>query len=152
MASSTVSFTHEFEGKREQALSRSLITFLGRLLFVAIFLMSGPRHFLSQTIGYAAAQGVPLAWLAVPLSGAVALLGGLSVLLGYRAKLGAWLIAGFLIAVTPIMHRFWGIADPMVAQMQMINFMKNVSMLGSALLITQLGAGSWSFDAQRERQ
>jgi putative oxidoreductase len=49
-----------------------------------------------------------------------------------------------------MMHRFWGVSDPMMAQMQMINFMKNVSMLGGALIITQFGAGPWSLDSRRK--
>jgi len=61
------------------------------------------------------------------------------------------LIVLFLVPVTLMMHRFWGISDPMQAQTQMIMFMKNVSMLGGALVISQLGAGPLSFDAQRER-
>jgi putative oxidoreductase len=121
---------------------------LGRFLFVLIFLMSGPRHFLSQTINYAAAQGVPLASIAVPFSGLLALAGGLSILLGYRARIGAWLIVLFLAAVTPMMHKFWGVSDPMMFQMQFVMFMKNVSMLGGALLITQIGSGPWSLDAR----
>ena len=124
------------------------VVLLGRLLFALIFLMSGPRHFMSSTIAYAAAQGVPMASIAVPVSGLIALLGGLSILLGYRAKIGAWLIVLFLVGVTPMLHKFWGISDPMVAQMQMVNFMKNVSMLGGALLITQFGSGPWSLDTR----
>jgi len=112
--------------------------------------MSAPMHFSSQTIGYAASQGVPLASLAVPLSGVIALAGGLSILLGYRARIGAWLIALFLAAVTPMLHKFWAVSDPMMYQMQFIMFMKNVSMLGGALLITQLGPGPWSLDARRK--
>jgi putative oxidoreductase len=112
--------------------------------------MSAPMHFSSQTIGYAASQGVPLASLAVPLSGVIALAGGLSILLGYRARIGAWLIVLFLAAVTPMLHRFWGVSDPMTHQMQFIMFMKNLSMLGGALLITQLGPGPWSLDARRK--
>src|SRR5579862_5964315 len=132
---------------RERALVHPAVVFLGRLLFTVIFVLSGPRHFMSQTIAYAAAQGVPLASIAVPLSGVLALLGGLSVLFGYRAKIGAWLIVLFLIAVTP-MHNFWAVKDPMMAQMQMVMFMKNLSMLGGALLITQLGSGPWSLDSR----
>jgi putative oxidoreductase len=124
------------------------IALLGRFFFVLIFLMSGPRHFMSQTIGYAASQGVPLASIAVPLSGIVALAGGLSILLGYRARIGAWLIVLFLAAVTPMMHKFWGVTDPMMYQMQFVMFMKNLSMLGAALLITQIGSGPWSLDAR----
>jgi putative oxidoreductase len=89
-----------------------------------------------------------MASIAVPVSGLIALLGGLSILLGYRAKIGAWLIVLFLVGVTPMLHKFWGISDPMVAQMQMVNFMKNVSMLGGALLITQFGSGPWSLDTR----
>lgn len=124
---------------------------LGRFLFVLIFVMSGPRHFTSQIIGYAAAQGVPMASIAVPVSGLIALAGGLSILLGYRAKIGAWLIVVFLVGVTPMMHKFWGIADPMMQQMQMVMFLKNVSMLGAALLISQLGSGPWSLDARNSK-
>jgi putative oxidoreductase len=127
------------------------VVFLGRLFFAAIFLTAGPNHFAKQTIGYAASQGVPLASIAVPISGLIAIVGGLSILLGYRAKVGAWLIALFLILVTPAMHKFWTVADPMMAQVQMIMFLKNVSMLGGALLLTQFGAGPWSLDARRSR-
>ena len=127
------------------------VVLLGRLFFAAIFLTSGPNHFAKQTIGYAASQGVPFASIAVPISGLIAIVGGLSILLGYRAKAGAWLIALFLILVTPAMHKFWTVADPMMAQVQMIMFLKNVSMLGGALLLTQFGAGPWSLDARRSR-
>jgi len=123
------------------------VVLIGRLLFALIFLMAGANHFSSQTIGFAASQGVPLASIVVPLSGVIAVLGGLSILLGYRAKLGAWLVVLFLVGVTP-MHKFWGISDPMMQQMQMVMFMKNLSMLGGALLISQLGAGPWSLDAR----
>ena len=124
---------------------------LGRVFFSLIFLMAGLNHFSKQTIAFAASQGVPLASIAVPLAGIIAVIGGLSILLGYRAKLGAWLIVLFLVPVTFAMHKFWGISDPMTAQTQMIMFMKNVSMLGGALLISQFGAGPLSIDARRSR-
>jgi putative oxidoreductase len=73
-----------------------------------------------------------------------------SILLGYRARSGAWLIVLFLAAVTPMPHKFWAVSDPMMHQMQFIMFRKNVSMLGGALLITQLGPGPWSLDARRK--
>lgn len=149
MAASSAAITYNHV--ETKSVTRSAVVLLGRLLFVAIFLMSGPEHFSKQTIGYAASQGVPLASIAVPLSGVLALVGGLSILLGYRAKLGAWLIILFLIPVTLMLHNFWVVKDPTMAQMQMVMFMKNVSMLGAALLITQFGAGPLSFDARRSR-
>ena len=56
-------------------------------------------------------------------------------MLGYRDKIGAWLLVQFLILLTPMMHKYWGISNPMVGQTQMIKFMKNLFMLGGALLI-----------------
>ena len=122
------------------------IVLLGRIFFGLIFLMASFNHFHSQTIAYAASQGAPLASIAVPFSGVLALLGSLSIILGYRAKLGAWLIVLFLLCITPIMHNFWAVTDPMAHQMQMIMFMKTLSMLGGALLITQFGTGPYSLN------
>ena len=50
-----------------------------------------------------------------------------------------------------MLHKFWTVQDPMMAQTQMILFMKNVSMLGGALLVSQFGAGPFSLDARRSR-
>lgn len=124
-----------------------IIILLGRLLFSYIFISSGIHHFSADTIAYAAGQGVPYAQYAVPLSGVLALLGGLSILLGFQAKVGAWLIVLFLVPVTLMMHDFWTITDPMQRQMQMINFNKNLALLGGALYIAYFGAGAWSIDA-----
>jgi putative oxidoreductase len=134
--------------ERARALSRYLVP-LGRALFVAIFLMSSVGHFSQQTIGYAAHQGVPLASVAVPISGILSLVGGLSILLGFRARIGAWLLILFLVPVTLMMHNFWAVSDPMMARMQQVMFMKNVSMLGACLLIAYFGAGPVSLDERR---
>jgi putative oxidoreductase len=121
---------------------------IGRILFSLIFLMAGLTHFSAGTIGYAASQGVPMASVLVPFSGILSLVGGLSILLGYKAKLGAWILIIFLIPVTFSLHKFWGIADPMMAQMQMAMFMKNIDLIGGALIITYFGSGPLSLDAK----
>ncbi|HVA67475.1 MAG TPA: DoxX family protein [Elusimicrobiota bacterium] len=123
------------------------LVLLGRALFSAIFLIAAPNHFRAGTIAYAAAQGVPLASLAVPLSGLIAIAGGLSILTGFKAKWGAWLIVLFLVPVTLMMHKFWGLSNPQAAMMNQIMFMKNMSMLGGALLISYFGSGPLSLKA-----
>ncbi len=111
--------------------------------------MAAPGHFAAKTIAFAASKGVPMASLAVPASGVIALLGGLSILLGYKAKVGAWLIVLFLVPITIMIHNFWTIADPMQAQTQQVNFMKNLSMIGAALLIAHFGSGPLSLDGRK---
>ena len=138
-------------GAETRSITQGVVVLLGRFFFALIFLMAGANHFSKQTIGYAVSAGVPLASIAVPLSGVLAIVGGLSILLGYRAKLGGWLIVLFLVPVTLMMHKFWLVQDPMMAQIQMILFMKNVAMLGGALLISQFGAGPFSLDARCSR-
>ena len=148
MATSTATISY---GTETRSIPKGGVVLLGRLLFVLIFLMAGPNHFSKQTIAFAASQGVPFASFAVPLSGVLALAGGLSILLGYRAKIGAWLIALFLVPVTLMMHKFWTVHDPMMARMDMVMFTKNVAILGGALLISQFGAGPLSLDARHSR-
>ena len=125
---------------------------LGRVLFSLIFLFTIPGHFSPQMIGYAASQGVPAASFLVPLSGVIAFAGGLSIVFGYKARLGALLIIIFLVPVTFWMHAFWKITDPMAQQMQIAMFMKNVSMTGAALLITYFGAGPLSVDEKMTKK
>jgi len=59
--------------------------------------------------------GTPLAGLLVPVSGVMALAGGLSIAAGYKARWGAWTLAAFLIPVTFMMHAFWKLQDPVLA-------------------------------------
>jgi putative oxidoreductase len=131
---------------QEGGADMKYVVLLGRILYSIIFLLAGRTHFFVGTINYAASKGVPIPSLLVPLSGIIAFLGGLSILLGYKAKYGAWLIVIFLVPVTIMIHNFWTYSDPMQAQMQMIHFLKNLSMLGGALMITHLGSGPLSLD------
>lgn len=124
------------------------VVLLGRILFSFIFLRSGFGHFSSQTISYADSHGVPAASVLVPVSGILAIIGAISIIIGYKAKIGAWLIVVFLIPVTLMMHNFWTLTDPMMKQTEMAMFWKNISMLGGALLITWFGAGPLSLDVK----
>jgi putative oxidoreductase len=124
---------------------------IGRVLLSLIFLVSLPGTLKHEAIAHARAAGVPLANVAVPLAGIIAFVGGLMVALGFHARLGAALLVLFLVPVTLFMHRFWGISDPQLQQMQMINFLKNVSLLGAAGFIIYAGAGAYSFDAKAGR-
>jgi len=121
---------------------------LGRAAFAWAHVWFGPLNFSPQGVAWAAQQGVPLPGLLVPLAGVISLVGGLSVILGYRAKLGAWLLVLFLVPVTLLLHNFWAVKDPMMAQIQQGFFIANLSRIGAALLIAYFGAGPFSLDAR----
>jgi putative oxidoreductase len=122
------------------------VVLIARVFLGGLFVYSAPGHFTESTIGMAAAHGVPLASIAVPLSGVLAFVGGVSVILGYKARLGGWLLVLFLVPVTVMMHDFWAVADAAAAEMQRGFFVSNLSHLGGALLVCRYGAGPLSVD------
>jgi uncharacterized membrane protein YphA (DoxX/SURF4 family) len=87
---------------------------------------------------YARSAGTPAAPLLVPFTGLMIVAGGLLVALGAWVDLGAALIAAFLIPTSYLMHGFWRYGDPMKRQNQMAHFMKNVAMIGGALVLIYL--------------
>ena len=125
-----------------------LLPLFGRVLFALCFLVSVPGHFDGGAVTAAAAHGVPMPQVLVPLSGVLLLLGGASVALGFHARIGALLLALFLIPVTLFMHRFWDVGNPAAARVDYIMFMKNLSLLGAALMIAYFGSGPASIDAE----
>jgi putative oxidoreductase len=116
-----------------------VVFLVGRILFALIFVVSASTiHFSRQGVEYARSYGAPAPEALVPLSGAVAIAGGILVALGIWGDLGALLIAGFLIGITPFMHAFWKEEDQQAQQAQMAHFMKNLALLGGALVIFYL--------------
>jgi putative oxidoreductase len=124
------------------------IVLIGRIFYSLIFVMSGIGHFKHQAISYGASKGVFMPEILVPLAGILAIVSGLSVMLGYKAKWGAWGLVLFLVPVTLVMHNFWALSDPMDQMVQKIMFMKNISMLGAALLISYFGSGPISIESK----
>ncbi len=110
---------------------------IGRLLFAGFFINSGISHLQKrkEMAEYARAKGVPEPELAVMLSSIPLLLGGTSLLLGVKPKLGAVAVLGFLAGVSPVMHDFWRNEDPEERKANMIDFMKNIALAGGALAL-----------------
>ena len=109
---------------------------VGRILFAFMFVMSGFNHLAKAEAmaGYAAYKKVPAPKLANLLSGVLMLLGGLSIILGVYADLGALVLAILLVAMAVKMHDFWN-AQGEAKQPEMIGFLKNISMAGGALFL-----------------
>jgi uncharacterized membrane protein YphA (DoxX/SURF4 family) len=113
------------------------IVLIGRILFGGFFVMSGINHFtkLETMTGYAKYKKLPAAKLGVLLSGVMILIGGIYIVLGYYADLGALLIAIFLVLASVIFHNFWAETDATAKQTEMLNFMKGLALAGGALVI-----------------
>jgi putative oxidoreductase len=141
---------------------QSFVAFLGRALLSLIFISSsihmlldwqGTMQFFHQALSDHLTMSVGSDWMqrlsewgldnAFPLllAGCLfALLGGVMVFLGIWVRIGALLLAIFLLSVTPLFHNFWDLQDP-DRQMQMINFMKNLSIFGGVVFLLAVGKG-----------
>jgi putative oxidoreductase len=125
---------------------------VGRILLSVLFLLSGFGKITGwgTTAGYMASKGMPL----VPFFLAMAILfelgGGLSVLFGFWARLGALALFVYLIPTTLIFHNFWAYTG-MERQMNQINFLKNLAIMGGLLMVVAFGPGPLSVDARREQ-
>jgi putative oxidoreductase len=116
-----------------------VVFLVGRVLFGLLFVSSGFMAHLGsggrEGREYARSLGAPAPDVLVPLSGLTIITGGLMVALGLWADLGALLIIGFLVGITPIMHAFWKIEDPQMKAIQNAMFFKNLALAGAALII-----------------
>lgn len=116
---------------------------VGRFLLALIFVQSG----LTKITGYAATQGYMEAMgvpgVLLPLVIALEVLGGLAVMLGWQARIAAFLLAGFSLLSAVLFHANLG--DPI----QQIMFLKNLGLAGGFLMVVSHGAGAWSLDARR---
>ena len=125
------------------------LTVLGRLLLGTIFLLSAVGnkipHF-NDVAQVMASVGVPAPQFM--LVGAIVFLvaGSVSVIVGYKARIGAVLLLTFLVLASYYFHPFWRL-DGQAQQEQMIQFMKNLSMMGAMLFIVANGSGPLSLDS-----
>jgi putative oxidoreductase len=132
---------------------QGLVSLVGRLLLGGIFfaaaVMNHIPHFSSVT-DYMKAEGVPAPQIMHVGAIAFLLLGSISLIVGYKARWGAAMLAVFLVLASYYIHDFWTVADAAQAQQQQVHFMKNMAMLGGMLFILANGAGAWSIDGCRK--
>ena len=113
---------------------------IGRIIFGSYWLMAALNHFknLNQMSVYAKAKGTPLPNLAVAGTGVILSAGGLSMLLGVYPVVGIALLIVFLLGVSVQMHSFWKVHDAQMKQIDIINFTKNMALIGALLMFLLL--------------
>ena len=122
-------------------------TLAGRTLLALIFIVSGFGKItgFAGTAGYMASMGIPMADVLLVGTIAVEFLGGLMLLVGWKARWAALAIFLFIIPATLIFHNPAGLTGQ-EAQDQMINIMKNLAIMGGMLMVFAFGPGAWSLD------
>src|ERR1051326_5578338 len=123
-----------------------ILFLIGRLILGGYFVMSGIRHFthFGMMSGYAKSKGTPAPSAAIAGTGILLVSGGLSFLLGVWPFIGGILLVIFLLGVSFKIHDFWAISDPQAKMNEMVNFTKNMALLG-AILIIMTYPGPWPY-------
>jgi putative oxidoreductase len=123
--------------RRRESQAEQIALLAGRVILGGFFLYNGVNHFkqLKSMAQYAGSKKVPLPTVAVAGSGKMLLAGGASLVTGFHPKIGLGLIAAFLAGVSPVMHDFWRQSDPNQRMNEMINFSKNMALLGATLAL-----------------
>ncbi len=127
-------------GTDTEAVTKTALFRLGRLVYGGILTMmavDGLRN-VEERAQYAEAKNVPAPELATVSSHWVLLFGGIGITLWRFPALAASAVVTFFLTVTPEMHDFWTIDDSERKQQQMTHFLKNMALLGTALLLLGL--------------
>ena len=125
-----------------------LLFLFGRLLFGGYFLLNAINHFTKTgaLTGYAASKGVPHPRLAVLGSGALLAFGGLGVMLGVFVRYALSALVVFLVIVSFKMHNYWSDSSlPGDRAADMVNFTKNMALLGAVLMLFAATQYGWAF-------
>jgi putative oxidoreductase len=125
---------------------------LGRILISVIFVFSGITKVgaYSMMTGLAASKGLPLPYVAIGLAAALEVLGGLAVLVGFRARIVSWLLFLYLIPTTLLFHNFWTMQGMERLDGQ-VHFLKNLAIMGGLLILAANGAGGCAVDSVRAK-
>jgi putative oxidoreductase len=122
----------------------------GRLLAGGFYLLSAFHHFtdLESLARYAGAMGVPFPAAAVAVAGILLAIGGVTLILGIYPDIGIAALVLFFVPVTVVMHAFWMDRDPAMRQIDLVNFGKNVALLGSSLMFAVVPR-PWAYSLER---
>lgn len=131
----------------------SSVSVLARILLALMFILSGFGKLtdIQGTAGYIASGGLPFPTLLAAGVGALELLGGLALVIGFQARWVGLVLGLFTLVASVVFHPFWAVPADQQSITQLL-FMKNLSVAGGLLLVSALGAGPLSMDAARQKR
>jgi putative oxidoreductase len=131
---------------RAAVAGNSIVLLIGRILLAGIFLHAGfdKLTHLDGTTTYMANHHLPAPFFFAVLAGLVEVFGSLCVLIGFKTRYAALLMALFTLVAAFIGHPFWSMVPPDVNQMN--HFLKDITIVGGFLVLFAAGPGALSVD------
>jgi putative oxidoreductase len=130
--------------------SRSIVPLVGRFLISIIFILGGLSKIgaFSMYAGFVAVAHLPLPKVSLAIAIVIELLGGLAILVGLYTRFTAWVVFLYLIPTTILFHNFWAFQGAARIE-NLVNFEKNLAIMGGLLILATFGAGAYSVDSAR---
>lgn len=128
----------------------NVLSIASRILIASLFIPAGWGKLtgFAGTVGYISSVGLPLPTIGAVIALLVELLCGVALLVGYRARVAALVLAAFTLLAGVFFHAFWSAPADQAFVAQLL-FFKNIAIIGGLLSVAAAGAGAWSVDARR---
>ena len=128
----------------------SILKLIARVFFAVLFILSGVSKLLdpNPVEHYMALKGLSYVQPLLYIAAIVEIVGGLFLLLGFIPRITALVLFGYLAIVTCTMHSFWTVAEPEYTT-QMVEFLKNLGIMGGLLYVMATGAGFWAVTREK---
>jgi putative oxidoreductase len=125
--------------------------FLGRVLMGLYFIIPAISKInkFEGTSAYMEQHNVPMVSLLLVLTIIIQLVGGVAIIIGFKGKVSAFILAGLTLLISLFMHDFWGMTEGVARSHELQNFLKNMGIIAGLLIITGLGTGKFSLEGRK---
>ena len=132
-------------------LIENVCLLIGRLLMGSYFILPGLQKVTNYQMmtDYMLAHSVPATALLLPVTIVIQIAAGLAIIIGFKGKLAAFVLAGLTLVISIYMHNFWTMTEGLARSHEMQNFIKNMAIMGGLLFVSSLGTGWLSLDNRK---
>ena len=127
---------------------QTLCLLFGRFLLGMYFILPAIQKIteFGKMSAYMQAHDVPLISILLPLTILIQLTAGAALIVGYKGKFAAFILAGLTLVISIYMHNFWSMEEGVARMHEMQNFVKNMAIMGGLLVVVAQGTGKFSID------
>ena len=131
---------------------QTLCLLIGRFLLGLYFILPAIQKItdFENMSAYMQAHDVPLISVLLPLTILIQLTAGAALIVGFKGKIAALILAGLTLVISIYMHNFWGMEEGVTRMHEMQNFVKNMAIMAGLLVVAALGTGEYSIDNRGE--
>jgi putative oxidoreductase len=129
-------------------IQETIVLLAGRFLLGLYFIVPGVQKIMNYEVmaQYMAKHSVPMIEVLLPLTIFLQILGGIAIIIGFKGKIAAFMLAGLTLVISIFMHNFWNLPEGGNVTHETQNFIKNMAIMAGLLVLAGRGCGQFSVD------